>query len=76
VNEAYILLNIDYKQKQSIIETAKKISCVKEVKSVYGIYDILVILESSDIQQIKNSIDDQLYKMEGVNNLTSLISVG
>jgi DNA-binding Lrp family transcriptional regulator len=76
VNEAYILLNVDYKQKQSIIETAKKISCVKAVKSVYGIFDILVILESSDIQQIKNSIDDQLYKMEGVNNLTSLISVG
>ena len=76
MNEAYILLNIDYKQKQSIIETAKKISCVKEVKPVYGIYDILVVLESSDIQQIKNSIDDQLYKMEGVNNLTSLVSVG
>jgi hypothetical protein len=30
----------------------------------------------SDIQQIKNSIDEHLYKMEGVNNLTSLISVG
>ena len=69
MNEAYILLNIDYKKQQSIIETAKQISCVKEVKSVYGIYDILVIL-------IKNSIDDHLYKMEGVNNLTSLISVG
>ena len=76
MNEAYILLNIDYKKQQSIIETAKQISCVKEVKSVYGIYDILVILESSDIQQIKNSIDEHLYKMEGVNNLTSLISVG
>ncbi|HEY5738020.1 MAG TPA: hypothetical protein VIS28_07050 [Nitrososphaeraceae archaeon] len=45
MNEAYILLNIDYKKQQSIIETAKQISCVKEVKSVYGIYDILVILE-------------------------------
>jgi DNA-binding Lrp family transcriptional regulator len=66
VNEAYILLNIDYKQQRS----------VKEVKSVYGIYDILVILESPDIQQIKNSIDGHLYKIEGVNNLTSLISVG
>ncbi len=76
MNEAYILLNIDYKQQQSIIETTKKISCVKEVKSVYGIYDILVILESPDIQQIKNSIDEHLYKIEGVNNLTSLISVG
>lgn len=76
MNEAYILLNIDYKQQQSIIETAKKIPCVKVVKSVYGIYDIVVILESSDIQQIKNSIDEHLYKIEGVNNLTSLISVG
>ena len=76
MNEAYVLLNIDYKQQKDIIAKAKNIPSVKAVKTIYGIYDILVILESSNIQEIKSSIDDHLHNIDGVTNLTSLISVG
>ena len=75
MNEAYVLLNVDYKQQKTIIDQAKKIPSVKEVKTVYGIYDILVILESANMQEIKNAIDVHLHNIDGINNLTSLISV-
>jgi len=75
MNEAFVLLNVDYKQQQSIIETAKKISAVKEVKTIYGIYDVLIILQSNDMQNIKTAIDVDLHKINGINNITSLISV-
>ncbi|MFZ0843613.1 MAG: Lrp/AsnC ligand binding domain-containing protein [Nitrosotalea sp.] len=75
MNEAFVLLNVDYKQQKNIIETAKKIPMVKEVKTVYGIYDVLVILQSDNMQDIKTAIDVDLHKIDGINNLTSLISV-
>ena len=75
MNEAFVLLNVDYKQQQNIIETAKKIPVVKEVKTVYGIYDVLIILESNNMQDIKTAIDVNLHKIDGINNITSLISV-
>ena len=75
MNEAFVLLNVDYKQQQKIIETAKKIPIVKEVKTVYGIYDVLIILESNNMQDIKTAIDVNLHNIDGVNNLTYLISV-
>jgi len=75
MNEAYVLLNVDYKQHKDIIEEAKKIPTVKSVKSTYGVYDILIILESNDMQEIKQAIDVSLHKITGINNLTSLISV-
>lgn len=75
MNEAYVLLNVDYKQQNSIIDQAKKIPTVKSVKTVYGIYDILIVLESDNMQEIKNSIDVSLHNIDGINNLTSLISV-
>ena len=75
MNEEFVLLNVDYKQQQNIIETAKKISIVKEVKTVYGLYDILIILHSNNMQDIKNAIDVDLHKIDGINNSTSLISV-
>jgi len=75
VNEAYVLLNVDYKHHNEIIESAKKIPTVKSVKTTYGIYDILIILESNNMQEIKKAIDVDLHKITGINNLTSLISV-
>jgi DNA-binding Lrp family transcriptional regulator len=75
MNEAYVLLNVDYKQQKIIIDQAKKVPSVKEVKTVYGIYDILILLESESMQEIKNAIDVDLHKIDGINNLTSLISV-
>jgi DNA-binding Lrp family transcriptional regulator len=75
VNEAYVLLNVDYKHQKDIIEQAKKIPTVKSVKTTYGIYDILIILESNNMQEIKQAIDVDLHKINGINNLTSLISI-
>ncbi|MFZ0183687.1 MAG: Lrp/AsnC ligand binding domain-containing protein, partial [Nitrosotalea sp.] len=68
MNEAFVLLNVDYKQQKNIIETAKKIPMVKEVKTVYGIYDVLVILQSDNMQDIKTAIDVDLHKIDGINN--------
>ena len=75
MNEAFVLLNVDYKQQQNIIATAKKIPIVKEVKTIYGIYDVLIIIQSDNMQDIKTAIDVDLHKIDGINNITSLISV-
>ncbi|MDE1829092.1 MAG: Lrp/AsnC family transcriptional regulator [Thaumarchaeota archaeon] len=75
MNEAYVLLNVDYKKQKSVIEQAKKLAGVKSVKTTYGIYDILIILESNNMQEIKQTIDVGLHNIDGINNLTSLISI-
>jgi len=75
VNEAYVLLNVDYKHQKNILEKAKKIPTVKYVKTTYGLYDILIVLESNNMQEIKQAIDVDLHNIDGINNLTSLIAV-
>lgn len=75
MNEAYVLLNVDYKYQNDIIEKVKAIPVTKDVKTVYGICDVLVIFEAEDMQQIKQAIDVDLHSMKGITNLTSLIAV-
>lgn len=75
MNEAYVLLNVDYKKQNNIIAQAKKLPTVKSVKTIYGIYDILIVLESNNMQEIKQTIDVDLHNIDGINNLTSLISI-
>ena len=75
-NQAYVLLNVEYKHQKDIIKKAKSLSTVANVKVMYGIYDIMVILESNDMGAIKKTIDVDLHDLDGITNITSLVTVG
>lgn len=70
-----MLLNVNYKKQSSVIDQIKQLSTVKAVKSVYGIYDLVVIFESDNLQQVKSEIDEKLPLIDGIENMTTLISV-
>ena len=75
-NQAYVLLNVDYKHQKDIINKARLLPTVANVKTMYGIYDIMVILESNDMGAIKKTIDVDLHDLDGITNMTSLVTVG
>ena len=75
-NQAYVLLNVDYKHQKNIINKAKSLPNVKNVKTMYGIYEVMIILESDDMQAIKKTIDVDIHDLDGITNMTSLVTVG
>ena len=75
-NQAYVLLNVDYKHQKDIINKARSLSTVENVKTMYGIYDLMIILESNDMGAIKKTIDADLHELDGITNMTSLVTVG
>jgi len=75
-NQAYVLLNVDYKHQKDIINKARSLPTVENVKTMYGIYDLMIILESNDMGAIKKTIDIDLHELDGITNMTSLVTVG
>ena len=75
-NQAYVLLNVDYKHQKDIINKAKLLPTVANVKTMYGIYDLMIILESNDMGAIKKTIDVDFHELDGITNMTSLVTVG
>jgi len=75
-NQAYVLLNVDYKHQKDIINKARSLPAVENVKTMYGIYDLMIILESNDMGAIKKTIDVDLHELDGITNMTSLVTVG
>ena len=76
MNEAYVLLNIDHKLQKDVVRIAQTLPTVKSVKTVYGIYDLMIILESEDMGAIKKTIDVDLHELDGITNMTSLVTMG
>jgi DNA-binding Lrp family transcriptional regulator len=76
MNEAYVLLNIDHKLQKDVVRRAQTLPTVKSVKTVYGIYDLMIILESEDMGAIKKTIDMDIHEMDGITNMTFLVTMG
>ena len=76
MNEAYVLLNVDHKLQKDVVKRAQTLPAVKSVKTVYGIYDLMIILESEDMGAIKKTIDVDIHEMDGITNMTFLITMG
>jgi hypothetical protein len=74
--QAYVLLNVDSKYQKDIVSKAKTMSTVQNVKTLYGIYDVMIILESNDMGAVKQTIDVNIHNLEGITNMTSLVTVG
>ena len=53
---AYVLINAEIGKERSCFEEIKEISNVKEVHILYGFYDIVAIVESSDINKVNNAL--------------------
>ena len=76
MNEAYVLLNVDHKLQKDIVRITQTLPTVKSVKTVYGIYDLMIILESEDMSAIKKTIDVDIHEMNGITNMTFLVTMG
>ena len=76
MNEAYVLLNVDHKLQKDVVRRAQTLPTVKSVKTVYGIYDLMIILESEDMGAIKKTIDVDIHEMDGITNMTFLVTMG
>ena len=74
--QAYVLLNVESSHQKDIVSKSKGIPTVQNVKTVYGIYDIMIILESDDMSAVKQAIDVNIHNLEGITNMTSLVTVG
>ena len=63
---AYVLVNSDPEVEEELIEDLMKIKGVKEVHSVYGIYDFIVKVESDSLEELKTIITWKVRRLRKV----------
>lgn len=71
---AVLLVNVNYKEEKERVVTwnLRKISGVKIARAMWGPTDIVVIVEASDHEAMRNLICDDIKVLKGVANNTTL----
>ena len=70
---AYMLLNCKRGHEVTVKNLLERFDHVKDVSFVFGAYDIIIKLESSTLEDIRNIITNKIRKMDIIVSTVTLI---
>ncbi len=72
---AYVLINCDLGYEEDVISHLKLISDIKDVQGTFGAYDIVAKIDSNDVKKLRNTITEQIRKIERVRSTLTLMTI-
>ena len=76
---AYVLLNSDLGSDESIINEVKQIltdeDMTYEIQGVYGVYDIVLKLSSSDAEKLRGVITNKVRKISKIQSTLTMMVI-
>ncbi|MHB8566944.1 MAG: Lrp/AsnC ligand binding domain-containing protein [Nitrososphaerales archaeon] len=72
---AFLLINAEPGSEAELVRELKGIETVKEVHSVYGVYDIVVKVEAETTEKIKDTITWKIRSLEKVRSTLTMIVI-
>lgn len=72
---AYVLINCDLGSEQKVIDQIKPMDGIREVKGVFGAYDILAKIETATAEQLRETITWKIRKIDRIRSTLTLMGV-
>ncbi|MEB3851629.1 MAG: Lrp/AsnC ligand binding domain-containing protein [Desulfurococcales archaeon] len=71
---AIIMINVDVGKENELADKILEIPQVKDVYVVYGVHDIIAIVEAASMDELRSTITDRIRRMDGVKStMTSIV---
>ncbi len=75
MSSAYVLINCDLGSEEDVISHLKTIDGVKEVHGTFGVYDVMVKIESDNHDTLRDTITWKIRKMERIRSTLTLMTI-
>ncbi len=72
---AYVLINVEIGAEDEVLRNLDPISEVKEAHLVYGVYDIIAIIETETMQELKDTVSWKIRRLDKVRTTLTMIVV-
>jgi DNA-binding Lrp family transcriptional regulator len=72
--EAIVMVNVDIGKEDEVFNKLLELPEVKEIYMVYGVHDLVVILETENMDAMRTLITQKIRKISGVKStITSIV---
>jgi len=73
MNTAYVLMSCEVGAEKSILAKLKSLESVKEISGLFGSYDIIVKLEATSEEEIKDIVVSKIRNLQKLRTIVTLI---
>ena len=73
MNISYVLIVCDVGAEKSILSELKSLESVKEIRGLFGSYDIIVKLEATSEEEIKDIVVSKIRNLKNIRTTLTLI---
>ncbi|MCS7097381.1 MAG: Lrp/AsnC ligand binding domain-containing protein [Candidatus Methanomethyliaceae archaeon] len=70
---AFVLINVEAGSDKEVLENIKKISEVKQAYMVYGVYDLVAILEADTLEKLRECVTKKIRQLDKVRSTMTMI---
>ncbi|WP_455364717.1 Lrp/AsnC ligand binding domain-containing protein [[Eubacterium] cellulosolvens] len=70
---AFVLINAEIGSEDELLKELKKIPNVREAHTVYGVYDIVVKVESDTMEKLKELVTWKVRRLDKVRSTLTMI---
>jgi len=70
---AFVLVNVEAGTDKEVLENIKHIPEVRDVYMVYGVYDIIVKIESDTLEKLREMVTKKIRQLDKVRSTMTMI---
>lgn len=70
---AFVFVNVEAGREKEVLENIKKIPEVKASYLVYGVYDIVAMVESDTFEKLREMVTKKIRQLDKVRSTTTMI---
>jgi DNA-binding Lrp family transcriptional regulator len=71
---AFVLVNAELGYEEDVIREIRKLPDVREAHLVYGMYDIMVKIEGSSVDKVKEIVNSKIRKLDKIRSTLTMIA--
>ena len=75
LTKAFVFINVDSSVEKETLARLRALSEVKELYSVYGLYDVVAVLETHSMGKLKEAVTQKVRTVDGVKSTITTILV-
>jgi len=70
---AYVLINTEPKNMESVVSTLEKLDSIVEIFPVYGVYDIVAKIQAETMEKLKDLVTWKVRSLDDVRSTITML---
>jgi len=73
--KAFVLINAETGSEKEVVEKVRALKNVKQAYFVFGVYDVIAVVEAPNVDELRNTIHNAMRQVDGIRSTCTMIVI-